>query len=62
MSPLLKLKGCEFDSSKNIFWQSNADVGGVTFEAFGHSKTSIILTFFETKMWKEISKQQLSIH
>lgn len=52
VSPLLKLKGCEFDSNENIFWQSNADVGGSTFEAFGHSKTSIILTIFGTKMIK----------
>lgn len=52
VSPLLKLKGCEFDSNEKIFWQSNADVGGLTFEAFGHSKTSIILTIFGTKMIK----------
>lgn len=52
VSPLLKLKGCEFDSNEKLFWQSNADVGGLTFEAFGHSKTSIILTIFGTKMIK----------
>lgn len=61
VSQLLKLKGCELDSSKKIFWQSNADVGGLTFEASGHSKTSIILTVLGTKMLKWICQQQLLV-